>query len=126
MIIIKLPQNKTVETPQGADYFTCPLCEVFSSTFVNEADEDTSVRSITWCHFCLNCNIIFDIGCEVSNRGCTDITYNAVLIKSFISQNGEIMTGMPIFESFDEMTLLLEKMDAKLVCTCFKIGCKYR
>ena len=65
----------------------------------------------------MDCNIIFDTGCEISNRGCTDITYNAMFIESFIYLNGERVRGMPIFESFDEMRLSLKNLDAKLVCT---------
>ena len=48
MIIVELPQHRIVGTPHGGDYLSCPLCDSWSETFLNDDDESTKY-SITWC-----------------------------------------------------------------------------
>lgn len=112
-----------VETPSGADYFTCPLCNHCSDTFTTEIENNDDDDEMYIHHYCLDCNIIFDTGCEYIKRGCTDSTYNTLLVKEFEDVDGNKILGMPVFDSYNEMQQLLFKYRYTFACTCGKIEC---
>jgi hypothetical protein len=94
-------------TPFGADYETCPCCgthdflntssnysEKYHFLFDSEFDDD--LRNTY--RYCDHCNIIFELGCVHSNRGCTDSVYNCHFIKKWKDKSTNIeYEGMPLF-----------------------------
>ena len=108
---ISIPIFPTVETPCGADYFTCPICYTGSDTFIDD-NEDENEYSISWCRYCLDCNIIFDAGCVLSRRGCTDSVYNGLLINSFSNESNNRIHRMPVFNSYDENAIITARDEA--------------
>ena len=99
-------------TPQGADYYTCPLCEnhdFFHGSFENKlwnkyfGDDiyDKIYKIYGENLFCSNCKIIFSIGCVHGCNGCTDDCYNGHFIGKYKHNNIEYI-GMPCFDSIDE------------------------
>jgi len=129
MKTIPLPKYALVETPQGADYHTCPLCEFWSNLFVGDCPEINKEEHYVnedgiFCktcnngnaHFyCTNCNIIFDSCCVAKRKGCTDDIYYGLLISSF-EENGVVQIGMPSFDSIDHAIKIYPTMNAKFLC----------
>lgn len=106
---IKFPEFGLVETPCGADYYTCPLCYYYCDLMENYGDDDPY-------SFCEKCKIVFGFGCIETEKGCTDSTYFARLINEFTEIDGEKVNGMPVFESLDDAQNIMPKLQPKFVC----------
>lgn len=76
-------------TPQGADYYTCSLCENHDFFLGSEIFEKK-----LW-------NKYFDVGCVHGCNGCTDNCYNGHFIGKYKYNDIEYI-GMPYFDSIDE------------------------
>lgn len=116
----------TCETPDGADWTTCPLCNGYRTTIMAHYklsnnileddieyikddlracdidnddlfDEINKIVDIEDIIYCIKCKIIFKCGSVYIERGCTSSTYFASVVKSFIF-NDQIYEGMPIFK----------------------------
>ena len=114
----------TVETPWGADVFTCPLCgrDDDYHTFLYEEDPfyfDKEGDNKSECHhYCRDCHILYDASHVQEDRGCTDSVYYGKLIESF-EYNGILYNGMPAFKSKKEAEEIIEKLlNKKYICTC--------
>ena len=92
-----------VQTPDGADYTTCPLCTKrdYASTLPYTWNDDMKYNDMRIMYsYCSSCKIMFDYGCIHAICGCTDDVYNAHFIKQWKDlQTGEIYTGMPQFDN---------------------------
>lgn len=82
-----------IETPDGADYNTCPLCGMPES----ESDEDVEREY----YFCGDCGIVFDLAGTHAMNGCTDNIYYAEIVESITIDNCTI-EGMPRFKTIDD------------------------
>lgn len=115
------------ETPQGADYNTCPLCghhdfyqgsyiynkklhEKYFGLNIDDNEEDYLKYS-----FCEKCKIIFDVGCVHGSNGCTDNVYNGHFISKYKYNNVEYI-GMPQFDSIDEWFNEMPKIEILKWC----------
>lgn len=132
------------DTPLGGDYITCPCCGNFDflSSYINnenstkydflfEPEFDNDMRcTYTYCD---DCNIIFQIGCEHCNRGCTDNVYNCHFIKKWKHKITNIeYDGMPKFDNVDDWFNNVNNVDVlQMYCphknnkckkTCYEIN----
>jgi hypothetical protein len=97
-------------TPFGADYETCPCCGGYDFLgnvtdtkydFLYDAENVHDIRKKY--NFCTRCNIIYTLGCEHSDWGCTDVIYNCHFIKKWKNKVTEtIYEGMPLFDNIDD------------------------
>lgn len=105
-----------IETPCGADYYTCPCCNKydFLHRIMNKLEDDNKYEKIffddncdndlrcSW-SYCDTCKIIFEVGCMHYNGGCTSNVYNAHFIKKWKMKDSDIIfEGMPAFDNSDE------------------------
>ncbi len=98
------------ETPQGADWSTCPMCH--SADYINkmyiendkiDSKYDKFINDNNFTCFCEYCLTVFDTGCIHIFHGCTDSIYNGHLVSKWKNKvTGEIFEGMPVFDSIDE------------------------
>jgi hypothetical protein len=114
------------ETPSGSDYHTCPCCgkpdfkylvtsearftkrlnltnteQLTKYDFLKKEEYDDDMRNTF--DFCDSCNIIFELGCTHSSRGCTDDIYNCHFISKWKNKvTNEEHNGMPQFENSDD------------------------
>jgi hypothetical protein len=124
------------DTPDGADWTTCPVCEGYSEKttvpfFFNLKDyfDESKVGAvISDCRqqydmtddedvgdyddngdliFCIRCKVPFQLGNTFIERGCTSSTYHAKMIKQF-TLNGETHTGIPTFKSYKQFKKLVK------------------
>ena len=109
MKTIPVPIYGEVTTPVGADYFTCPICYKMSDSLLENYTED-----VTFYH-CEKCGIIFTIGCVKIEKGCTDSTYNALVIDEF-TENGQTTKAMPVFDSMENAERILPTLSVKFIC----------
>ncbi len=102
------------QTPNGADYTTCPFCDGSDYCYLNynkpnvekkfaEVDKKDNYSHPIYEDFCDSCGILFRAGCRHQANGCTGDIYNAHVIRKwkYIPSN-DIFIGMPGFESVDE------------------------
>lgn len=118
-------------TPSGGDFETCPCCgkddflnvahgyykpikthDFFTNEvkytypptkydFLQEDEYDNDMRNTF--KFCDSCNIIFELGCMHSARGCTDNVYNCHFISKWKNKvTNEEYKGMPQFENSED------------------------
>ncbi len=94
-------------TPNGADFETCPCCGAYdflndcvNSTkydFLFEDEFENDMRNQY--RYCKFCKIIFRLGCDHYNGGCTDNVYNAHFVKKWKHKvTGIEYEGMPLFD----------------------------
>jgi len=111
------------DTPDGADWVTCPKCNLNRTTISQDnnlrdeimEDNISFIRDDKYCcdivtdaedkcdyndliYYCIKCKIIFKLGNIFVSRGCTDSTYFASMVKSFKFNNKEYF-GIPVFKS---------------------------
>ncbi len=136
------------DTPQGADWTTCPVCEGYSEQttipfcfdlkdYFNEnatgavisdcrqqydmtdddevGDDDDNADLI----FCIRCKVPFQLGTTFIERGCTDSTYHARMVKQFTFK-GETHKGIPTFKSYKQFKKLVK--NKKISFTWSKMG----
>lgn len=119
------------ETPQGADYNTCPLCEhydFYQGSYIYDKklhekyfglniddDEKEGMNVYTEYSFCEKCKIVFDVGCVHGCNGCTDDVYNGHFISKYKYKDIEYI-GMPYFESIDEWFNEMPKIEILKWC----------
>lgn len=108
-----------VETPSGADYLTCPICGDGCACCNNPEYYDFEIDE----HYCDTCNILFDTGCVHGENGCTYAVYYGILIKNYTYKN-KIYNGMPVFDSFLSMIVLLPDLKLTRQCMCYISNCK--
>ena len=102
-------------TPQGGDFETCPCCGNYDFLnasvndengptiydFLLEDEFDNDMRNVY--SYCNHCNIIFTLGCDHYNGGCTDVIYNCHFIKKWKNKITNIeYEGMPKFDDKDD------------------------
>ena len=102
-----------ITTPNGADCITCPLCR---KLIAHSDDNMVKVNEDTYMTYCTNCKIIFGLGCDHAENGCTDNVYYAEFIGELT--NNKTSIKMPIFGSHDEIKYVLEKTKYKHICMC--------
>jgi hypothetical protein len=116
-------QGFFVETPNGADYYTCPCCsgsdflhdvldrkqyhklydkllkmfEEYDNDAIDEKSDKYDLR-MEW-NYCAQCKIIFKCGCTHRVLGCTDDIYNAHFVKKWTLKDSDVsFEGMPTFD----------------------------
>lgn len=77
-----------LETPCGADYSTCPICESPCASYVHgdhkligkfeDLQDEYDIDE-----YCCDCNIVFSSGCTHGVNGCTDNIYYGMLVKEY-------------------------------------------
>ena len=115
-----------IDTPGGADYYTCPCCRSYDYLNVklnfymkiqnndnkltkiyneyHDAPDEKPIKDlrIEW-QFCDKCKIMYEDGCVHYDGGCASYVYNAHFISKWKYKNGtEIFLGMPKFDDEDE------------------------
>lgn len=101
-----------VETPDGADFNTCPCCgkKDFLNSSVNYTSlpnkykflyEDEYEDDMRYVYsYCDDCKIIFEVGCMHYAGGCTANVYNCHFIKKWKDKITNIeYEGMPQFDN---------------------------
>lgn len=111
------------ETPCGADYISCPLCNNYRTTIssLNKLCDNINEDNINYINddsykcdiirdnifdedndpeitYCIKCKIIFRLGSVFIERGCTSSTYFAEMVGSFVFKD-TLYVGTPIFNS---------------------------
>ena len=105
-----------VTTPNGADYYTCPLCDGTSYDlygYDDAYDHDFITDAPAYCE---TCNILFGIGCTHAVNGCTNDIYYASLVH--VNDNNNIK--IPQFDNSDEAKLYYKENvgSIKWLCLC--------
>ena len=92
------------ETPDGADYNTCPCCNTFDFSHEKyDYSHETCNDMRNMYSYCSKCKIIFELGCIHHVGGCTSNVYNCHFIKKWRNKVTNIeYDGMPLFDSDDE------------------------
>lgn len=105
-------------TPNDADNITCPLCaniessEVNKYVFVNRENKEEFVSM----HLCVNCKVMFTLGCVHCKKGCIDDIVNAHLVKMY-KYMGDEYEGMPLFQNVQEFHNTIKGISiVKLFC----------
>lgn len=114
-----------IETPSGADFITCPLCNTFTEFTINKEDFELLNNVINHTpdkiyEYCDDCKILFGASHQHNESGCTDSIYHAIFISRY-SLDNIIYEGLPKFNSLQELNDLLESGKLKILdcsCTC--------
>lgn len=106
-----------IETPLGGDYITCPKC--MEMIEINDecifCDDNDDLEG----YYCIQCNILFDTGCVVIQKGCTDDEYAMEYIKNF-KINGKQYLGTPIFITPIKLRKFINYIKFEWKCLCKK------
>jgi hypothetical protein len=122
----------TCETPCGADYTTCPICDNYDTTIpfcykfrphiaeenlkyiceerdLESSDDDDIEEKLQRIYYCIRCKIVFQVGEVFIERGCTSSTYFAEMI-TFFTLDNKHYRFIPKFTSFSKCKELIKKM----------------
>jgi hypothetical protein len=124
------------ETPNGADYETCCLCDGYTNNMellekkfnLTEDDidkiTDDNKNMMNW-NYCDKCHVLSELGCMHSMGGCTDNTYNGHFIAIWKDKKtNEIYEGMPQFDNVEEWFNRVNDIEViKIVCPNNGIDC---
>lgn len=110
------PSMFIVYTPSGADYITCPICgcdDEDDMPYDFEGEEDYDYEGYIYCR---KCKIVYTMSCTHAYNGCTDDTYYAKLVDSFV-YDGVEYKGIPTFEKMSEFYKNKDKYKFNWICT---------
>lgn len=119
----KLMDWYPVTTPSGADEISCPECDP-------KYDNCFACKILTYksnIYVCPECNIVFDTGCVLQEKGCTDNTYYP---KIYVNGN-EIYKAPKEFWSMSDLekdnilSNVISNSLYKAICLCKEYNCDH-